>query len=40
MILNPEAKDIYSVETDLIDDKGTIGNQVYLFLNNGQCLLI
>jgi hypothetical protein len=25
MILNPTAKDIYSVETDLIDDKGTPG---------------
>jgi len=25
MILNPTSKDIYAVETDLIDDKGTIG---------------
>jgi len=25
MIMNPEANDIYAVETDLIDDKGTIG---------------
>jgi hypothetical protein len=25
MILNPESKDIYAVETDLIDNKGTIG---------------
>ncbi|MFM7983498.1 MAG: hypothetical protein ACKPKO_29650, partial [Candidatus Fonsibacter sp.] len=25
MILNPTAKDIYAVETDLMDDKGTIG---------------
>jgi len=25
MILNPTSKDIYAVETDLIDDKGTVG---------------
>ena len=25
MILNPTAKDIYAVETDLMDDKGTVG---------------
>ena len=25
MILNPESKDIYAIETDLIDNKGTIG---------------
>ena len=25
MILSPEASDIYAVETNLLDDKGTIG---------------
>ena len=25
MVLNPQSNDIYAVETDLMDDKGTIG---------------